>query len=237
MTKRQWEVARAFVEGLDDEQIARRYGRSLSNIRTLISEGAKRANVTGREGLRALVLAEGWLDAKTMPPVPYGCPLSQTYWEVVYLHFERKCSYVQIARLLGLTRSCVQMRFLKARRKLGVATNHEAVRLMTERSWLDAVPPPEPEPEDEFAAAMRSYLAAFDEFLRARGVPTLRRARALMRLQLAVMFVVCGRAIPERPYEIERVPDKVLWLVIPVEDRYQLDEPSRRRRRRVGARA
>jgi hypothetical protein len=106
--------------------------------------------------------------------VPPGCPLTVSeYQTLVGMAYGRR----RYSRTLAHT----------ARRRLGVATDAEAVRVLTERGWHQWTPPPQlpraakgREPF-ELTPAMRAYLAAFDQYL--AGHPS-GRERMTMALEV-----------------------------------------------------
>jgi len=92
-----------------------------------------------------------------------------------------------------------------ARDRLGAVTNAEAVRIVTERGWLQWAPAGPAKRDDAgfpLTPAMRAYLQAFDELLLDR----LPGARDRMKVALARMYADAGREPPKS----ERCHDTVL---------------------------
>lgn len=80
LTRAEREVASLAVEGLSDEDIAERTGRSRHTVSNLLRRGYKRLGVDGRVALAALVGSAGGTQAagvepqSSSTPAPMRCP-------------------------------------------------------------------------------------------------------------------------------------------------------------------
>jgi hypothetical protein len=129
--------------------------------------------------------------------LPPDCPLSLREFEILQ----------QLAHGARPSLSSERSAAWMARKRLGAATNAEAVRIVVERGWLDWTPPPDRRgkrrkwkrkpPRDRgfpVTPAMRAYLRAFDRYLAGDQTARAEMTRQLERMRRDALT----RATPRR---------------------------------------